>query len=420
MKLTVPAALLTTSITAASTVDHSGAKEAVFGSNRKLAVSLEDRFEVTSILKERRASKSNGKVLRNLLQRKLRSSQLSNVDEQNADISEDLDVGLFSRSLQSNATDFEEEETVMEGLIALCEAEVAEDDDFVCTCSNINLDDYTASISCVYSETCLAPTEDICGSEATFCFEETYNLDVTGPGTGSSAICYEINSPMEFQYCYSLMYANPDSSLPTGCAMEADGTTCNSCSFYVDPLSPNITCNVFDCDNADSVIGSGIICGDDTIVTNKIEHFLTYSPLPCEYGCNICPLEGEMEFLDNNVTMVTGDIYACWQLNLAAQAGYLRQFPGDLCSSLPVVVNEPCGCSSGGITTDGTTTVVTTTEPPVAAPTSPEKAWTDPPVASPTETPKSDPSPTSDSTVVKSGFAFASAVLTTAFSWLMI
>mmetsp|Transcript_27469 Transcript_27469/g.75084 ORF Transcript_27469/g.75084 Transcript_27469/m.75084 type:complete len:408 (+) Transcript_27469:64-1287(+) len=407
MKLTIPAALLTTSVTASSEVHRSTTKDAVFAGNRDLAVSMEDRFEVTSMLKERRASKRNGKVLRNL-QRKLRNSQLSSREEEDVGAAENaLDIGLFSRGLQSNFTEEEEEPDNMDSLIELCASEDT-DPTFTCTCSNLDVDLYTASLSCVYEKNCLETTEDICGSEVNFCFVETYNLELTGPGTGGTSICYDIISPMEFQYCYGLEYADPDSAVPTGCTLEADGTKCNSCEFLSNEYT-NTTCNVFDCSNADDVIGSGMSCDDETLVSRKIEYFLTYDPLPCEGGCNICPLAGDMTLLDNNVTMITGDVYFCWQLNLAAQVGYLTALPGDLCNSLPAIVNEPCGCSDGLTTapeTDSSTTEQT------------GNAWTDPPIVPPVDSTPSDA--TSDSSVLHSASALASSALLSAFSWFMM
>jgi len=170
-----------------------------------------------------------------------------------------------------------------------------------------------------------------------------------------------------------------------------------------------MTCNKFDCSNVDDVVfGSGINCDDETLVSRKIEHFLTYDPLPCEGGCNICPLAGDMSQLDNNVTMVTGDSYFCWQLNLAAQVGYLTEMPGDLCNTLPALVNEPCGCSNGG-----------TKAPESAAPTTGQiaSAWTDPPTVAPVVKPDDAKS---DSCMLHSASALASAALVSAFSWFMM
>lgn len=407
MKFTVAATLLATSVTATSGSDHSVANDAASASHRGLAVSLEDRFEVTSVLKERRASKNKGKVIRNL-QRKLQQRQLGNEDEEDSQVhEEDLDLGIFSRGLQANATEPEEELSVMEQLIELCGDTEETDESFSCTCADLNVEAYTASVTCAYAENCLTPTEDICGGNTTFCFLETYNLEVTAPGTGSSAICYELTSPLSFNYCYGLTYTD-ESTTPSGCVLEVEGNQCNSCEFYFYDSQPNVTCNNFDCSNADETIGSGIICGDDTIVSAKIEDHLTYAPLPCEGGCNICPSNGEMSLVDNNVTMITGDVYQCWQLNLAAQAGYLQDMPGDLCNSLLEVVNEPCGC-----------VVPPATEVPEVTPTSDEDTN---PEAAPTDAPMSstEPNEASDGATVKSGFSFAATALAATFSWMII
>lgn len=413
MKFTVATTLLATSITAAVGSDRDAANDAASASHRGLAVSLEDRFEVTSVLKQRRASKNKGKVIRNL-QRKLQNREIRNLGEQDAEAPEDhLDFGLFSRGLQSNVTESEPEpeQSVMEQLLELCSGDDS-DPSFTCSCSNLDVDQYTASIDCTYAENCLQPTENICGGNATFCFVEAYKLDVTAPGTGSSSICYEITSPMEFNYCYGLTYA--DKSLnPSGCFLEVDGNQCNSCDFSIDATNPNVTCNTFDCSNTDETIGMGIICGDDTIVSTKIEEYLTYAALPCDGGCNICPLDGVMELLDNDVTMITGDIYQCWQLNLAAQVGYLQSMPGELCTSLPAIVNAPCGCNGG-----------VSTAPPEPAPVE-EDVKPEVQATQPTETPVAsevpvEPVEASDSASVTSGFAFAATVLAATFSWIMV
>merc|ERR1712232_1166975 len=107
-----------------------------------------------------------------------------------------------------------------------------------------------------------------------------------------------------------------------------------------------------------------------------IEDFLTYAALPCPGGCNICPFGGEMTNRDAEVTMSTGDVYFCYQLNLAGMLGYLTDIPGDLCNALPAIVDEPCGCE-GGVETEPTTAA------PLVAPTVTAEETTKAPVPVP-------------------------------------
>jgi hypothetical protein len=360
MKLTVAATFMASSVSATDKSPSSPAGEslrnAIVDSNhRSLAVSTKDRQDIAAILKERRALKrQNGRVFHNF-QNKLRNLNLRNQAEEVGNVPDaDLDLGFFSRNLQSNVT---EPETggVIEDLLDLCTGENAVPG-FSCSCSNVDVDAYTANVMCAYDSNCLEPTPNACQGNATFCFVETYELEVSGPGAGSSQICYDVNSPINFTYCYGLTYSE-DTGSPQTCFLEVDNIQCNSCEFTYESSAPNITCNQFDCTNIDDAIGSGVVCGDDTIVSKKIEDYLVYGPLPCEGGCNICPKDGEMMNLYNNVTMITGEEYSCSQLNLAALMGYLQDVPGDLCNVLPSLVNEPCECIS----------VVEETSPPSVA-----------------------------------------------------
>mmetsp|Transcript_901 Transcript_901/g.2083 ORF Transcript_901/g.2083 Transcript_901/m.2083 type:complete len:420 (+) Transcript_901:122-1381(+) len=415
MKLNLAATLIATSVAAIAGSDRNAVNNAASVSHRGLAISLEDRLEVTSVLKERRSSKNKGKVIRNL-QRKLRDGGLRNVEGRDADdAADDLDLGIFSRRLQSNITEDEADQTVMEQLLDIC-ANDGSDPSFSCECSNLDVDGYTASIFCTYEEECLDATKNICGEEVTFCFVETYMLDVAAPGSGSSSICYNVSEPVNFNYCYGLQYVE-ESIEPSGCSMEIDGNSCNLCAFTTNPIYPNVTCNTFDCSNTDETIGEGIICGEDTVVSAKIQEYLTYAPLPCDGGCNICPLNGDMGFLDNNVTMITNEVYPCWELNLAAQVGYLSNMPGDLCNSLPAIVNEPCGCN-GGVTTAPPEPApsMPTVEEPSGAPIASEVSG-DITIASVPDPPTETPTVSSNSATVNLGFAFATTVLAATFSW---
>lgn len=419
MKLTIATTILASSISTTIGSLRNHADESVSTTRRDVSVSSitkQSESDVTAALKERRASKKeNGKIITHL---KNQLEQKRNLAEQTTE----MDIGALSRDLQQvvavggNLTDSSEPSTVIGDLYDLCTSNTT-DPGFTCTCTNLDVEAYTATVSCAYAEKCLEPTENSCQENKTFCFVETYNLEVTAPGTGSSSICYDVKTPSTFSYCYGLTYT-AESETPDGCFLEIDGTKCTTCDFSVSEINPNITCNDFDCNNVDTSIADGQICGDDTIVSKKIESYLTYASLPCPGGCNICPLGGDMTNLDANVTMITGDSYYCYQLNLAAQLGYLENIPGDLCSSLPAIVNEPCGCT--GMVEPGTPT-----ESPVDTPvgitvapapvTDGEVVVTDTPVTE--AVPESAPSgATSNGNFF---FTVAAAVVTT-FGWMMI
>jgi len=97
------------------------ADDASLAVNRGLAVSTDRKQDITNILKERRKSKrENSKIIRNL-RNKLKRSKLRNLVEEDGGTSDvDLDLGFFSRDLQENATEPEEEPSAIDELIELC------------------------------------------------------------------------------------------------------------------------------------------------------------------------------------------------------------------------------------------------------------------------------------------------------------
>jgi hypothetical protein len=410
MKLALAATVLAPSVSAlsASLPDPAGESsgnavdDASLAVHRGLAVSTEHKQDITSILKERRKSKrENSKVIRNL-RNKLKRSKLRNlVEEDGATSDVDLDLGFFSRDLQENATEPEEEPSVIEELMEICEPEVAVPG-FSCSCSNMDIDAYTANVVCTYESNCLNPTPNSCQGNVTFCFVETYELEVVAPGAGSTKVCYEVYAPLEFNYCYGLSYAGVEGTA-TGCFLEVDDTPCNFCEFSTDPSYPNVTCNTFDCTNIDDAIADGTVCGDNTIVTRKLYDYLVYGPLPCEGGCNICPGNGEMMSLESSVQLVTGETYFCSQLNLAALMGELQGVPGDLCNALPAIVDGPCECMGGE------TTIPVIEDTPEEAPTETEAASDDNPADV----------PDSAAALSSTGVFTVAAGVASVFSWMM-
>lgn len=367
MKLTVAATALASSIsaTAESLVEPSGKslQDVVDDSERQrhrnLAGAMHSQQEITSILKGRRAlRKENGGILRGI-QRKLKSKSLE-LRNQHSDVSDSgdaFDLGFFSRDLQANSTVVETnstvpkpqtnstvkepkpEKTIIEELLELCD-KGNPGIGLSCECTNVNETAYEINVFCSYDETDCYVTENACGTNETFCYDYTSHLDLKSPGEGTQKICYDVSSPIEFSYCYELVYGGQRVAA-SACNFEFNGDQCSSCIFAEDD------CSTFDCTNIDDAVGTGTTCGNETLWRMKVQDHLLYAPLPCEGGCNICPGNGEMTNLETIVSVPTGEFYYCYQLNLAALFGYLQYVPGNLCSALPPIVSEPCGCTGG-------------------------------------------------------------------------
>jgi len=353
MKLTIAATALasTISATAASLSDTIGKsfqdviEDASRQKHRNLAGAIEGQQEITSILKGRRGmKKENGGIVRRIQSKLARkNTELRNQDNEffDSETDDDMDLGFLSRSLQmSNATfeDVDDEKTIVEELLELCDKGSPELG-LSCTCTNVDEANYRIDVFCTYEEMSCYTAPDSCDGNQTFCYMETYELEVLSPGEGFSKICYDVTEPIEFSYCYALLYGGKEVKA-SGCAFEFNGVECNSCAFV------GSECSEFDCNNIDESVGTGSVCGNETVWKKKVQDHLIYGPLPCEGGCNICPGNGAMTNKETIVSLDTGEFYYCYQLNLAALFGYLQFVPGDLCNALPDIVAEPCGCSA--------------------------------------------------------------------------
>lgn len=366
MKLTVATTALASSISVAaeSLVEPSGISlhDVVHDSERRrhrnLAGAIDSQQEITSILKGRRGlRKEKGGILRGIQSKlKRKSLELRNQHSDVSDSGDAFDLGFFSRDLQANNSVVEtnstlietnstvkepkEEKTIIEELLQLCDKGNPQIG-LSCECTNVNETAYEIEVFCSYDETdCYVVTDHPCGTNQTFCYDYTSHLDLKSPGEGTQKICYDVSSPIQFVYCYELVYGGQRVAA-SACNFEFNGVQCNSCEFESDD------CSTFDCTNIENAVGTGTTCGNDTLWREKVLDHLTYAPLPCEGGCNICPGNGEMTNLETIVSVPTGELYYCYQLNLAAKFGYLQLVPGDLCSALPSIVSEPCGCTGG-------------------------------------------------------------------------
>jgi len=411
MKFTVAATLLASSVTATAVsppIPDGGSlsNDIDKASHRAIAVSMKQRQDdIKGILKERRLSKKANNVVRHL-QDKLKRSKLRNQEAEDGGRShDDLDLGLFSRNLQQNITE-PEEVSMIQGVENVCAVNDA------CSCPNVDVDAYTATAICVFEEYCYA-VSDICSDDVQFCYDTTYELQVTAPQTGSSKLCWGVTSPLAFTYCYGLEHSGEEGT-PKSCYLELDGTKCNSCEF-VDSDVPGTYCTTFDCTNVDEYI-YGTECGDVTIVKTKVEDHLIYAPLPCEDGCNICPQDGEMTSLNNYVTF-EGESYSCRFWNVYGLAGRLDETE---CNALPSIVSGPCGCDATSPPVE-----VPSTEVPVVS--TVEDTVKDTVKDTPVEVTVEEPTKSSDEALNESaaarfgngGLAIV-AVVASIFSWTMM
>jgi len=371
MKFTAAATVLASSITASAEslpnpAGGSLSNAANEASHHSLAVAMKGQDDIKGILKERRFLKKTNNVSRNLQDKLKRRTLRNQATEDGITSNAELDIGLFSRDLQQNITEGEREETlsVIEVLVKECS------DNGYCTCSNVDVDAYTATVTCSYEEECYG-TADACEDQVDFCQERHIELHVTAPATGYSKNCYSVNAPLEFTYCYGLEYFG-EAGPPTSCFLELDGSKCNSCE-WVEGDAPDTYCTVYDCSNVDADY-IGTECSEKTIARKRVEDFVLYSPLPCENGCNICPEGEEITIFYEYVTFALSIdkvySYTCTNLFVAGLKGKLNDIPsdmGDLCYSLESVVDGPCACEVPPTPWDNTDTDTATYEAPVEA-----------------------------------------------------
>lgn len=353
MKLTVAAAAIASSISASAeslqdTAGKSGfdvVEDTTRARHRSLADEMESQRQVTSMFKGRRDLKNrNGRIARNIQNRlRLKNSELRNQAE-GGDISaseDELDLGFFSRKLQTNTTSNEQDEdTRFDLLLDLCEYENPEYG-LTCLCSGVDKDQYSINVICSYEQNTCISEENSCGDYEDFCYSKTIEQELTAPENGYAKVCYDVLTPIKQSYCYGITYDTEESKTDYSCKIEFDGTQCNSCTFDDD-----YDCRIYDCTNIDNVVGAGSVCGyNETLWHVPVNNALLYAPLPCEGGCNICPENGEMTDVMNTVEYA-GKEYFCYEVLLFGLMGYLKDQPGDMCTSLTPLVNEPCGCTA--------------------------------------------------------------------------
>jgi hypothetical protein len=289
------------------------------------------------------------------------------------------------------------ETSLIDDIAELCSGNTTNNDEYVsCDCVDIDVEAYSGSVSCSYTPLC-GDLPNICQSNITFCYSMTYDLTVEAQYEGTGTLCYNFTSPETFEYCYGVVYAG--SPEPESCTMQAFGEQCNSCGFtqvtYPGDDTPQ-DCLEFDCSNTQ--LGLAETLCDYSVMEVVIADYLLYSALPCPDGCNLCGPDGYMTSPYANITLPTGEAYACGLLEIASLAGYFAGFEPDLCSILPPLVEGPCGCETGpstpggGGTTEPGTPTAPTTAPPATTPTTPTTPGGTEPTEAPVSTPTDPPS----------------------------
>ncbi|KAG7343469.1 hypothetical protein IV203_021414 [Nitzschia inconspicua] len=300
---------------------------------------------------------------------------------------------LGSRNLQENNT------TIIEDMNAICYGNFTAPN-VACECEGVDVAAYTGTLSCSYQETC-GDLDNICEDTVTFCYAVTYSLSVSAPYMGGLQIQYDFSSPFVLQYQYGITYNGSPS--PETCTITFDGNQCNSCEFQ-----EASNCFTFDCSNTDNGL-TGTVCGNATVVEEFLADYLVYENLPCPGGCNICG-GGYMTLRDNNITLPTGQTYACGVVEIAALAGYFTGTQQDMCTMLPPLVEDTCGCEGGTI--DGT-----------AAPSPADvdvDAPSDTPAAAPVDVaPTPVEQPTQVSSATKSSMGLVAATTVAAMGWVL-
>ncbi|KAG7372634.1 hypothetical protein IV203_018777 [Nitzschia inconspicua] len=300
---------------------------------------------------------------------------------------------LGSRNLQGNYS------TIIEDMNTICYGNLT-GPNVACECEGVDVAAYTGSLSCSYQEIC-GDLENLCEDTVTFCYAITYSLSVTAPYIGGLQIQYDFSSPFVLQYQYGITYNGSPS--PETCTITFDGNQCSSCEFQ-----EASECFTFDCSNTDNGL-TGTVCGNATVVEEVLADYLVFANLPCPGGCNICG-GGYMTLRDNNITLPTGQTYICELVEIAALAGYFTGSREEMCTMLPPLVEETCGCEGGTI--DGT-----------AAPSPADvdvDAPSDTPAAAPVDVaPTPAEQPTQVSSAVKSSIGLAAATTAAAMGWVL-
>jgi hypothetical protein len=227
-------------------------------------------------------------------------------------------------------------QTFLDYLSGICASEETSPN-LSCETCEIDAAAYTASVKCTYTSYCAA-INGLCGDGKTydFCGVDNRTVDVTGPGLYTYGKCFSMTTPLEFTYCDSFTQSGPEDF---SCDVSINGVTCNSCELYYNPSTGGL-CQGFNCENTD--LGtSGSTCSVSFVQALAVGYL--YSTLPCPNGCNLCGEGGTMTNAGANFTLPDGYSISCFVTQNAALTGYFAT--GDYCTTLPPLVEEPCGCS---------------------------------------------------------------------------
>jgi hypothetical protein len=252
--------------------------------------------------------------------------------------------------------------SIIQDMYDICYASnITDAEGVTCDCQGIDVQAYSGTLSCTYQEIC-GDLPSICRDNVTFCYTTSYQLSVSAPYTGGFSTTYSFNSPYTFQYSYGIFYNG--SSEPDTCELGFDGVTCNSCAFsqVTDSEGSPTECLTFDCTNTE--LGLEATFCDYTILDLTIADYLLYSRLPCDNACYLCGQGNYVTNKEANLTFPTGEMYACGLVEISALAGIFYNAQPDLCTVLPPLIDDFCGCSGDANFTFAPTDVPVPTEAP--------------------------------------------------------
>mmetsp|Transcript_13349 Transcript_13349/g.33586 ORF Transcript_13349/g.33586 Transcript_13349/m.33586 type:complete len:917 (-) Transcript_13349:312-3062(-) len=247
--------------------------------------------------------------------------------------------------------------------------DLIENSDCICT---FDASAKTASVSCQYNNECDQYSSYCWGETFEFCDASQFTASLKSDRTMSYQQCYTLSSGSpnndQFNFCVEFERVKEDDNITTsqltGCEMEVEGVSCNSCSTIQRYDSLSLESSVFNvgvyynCSN--TVLGSngnGNL-SDFQIIYDTFQYFI-YGSLPCSGGCDLCGVgditDGKYVPKDTFMTKPDG-VFAteiwkdnvqdrCFDAQLDAMT--LKQpLSNEQCQRMRDAVSEPCGCKN--------------------------------------------------------------------------